>query len=35
LVQAGLGLRRFERVKLELESIFMELTGNSTNEVRS
>ena len=27
LVQAGLGLRKLERVQLELESIFLELTG--------
>lgn len=29
LVQAGLGLRRLERVKLELEGIFLKLTGES------
>ena len=29
LVQAGLGLRRLERVKLELEGIFLRLTGES------
>jgi len=27
LVEAGLGLRRFDRVSLELESIFLQLTG--------
>jgi ABC-2 type transport system ATP-binding protein len=34
LVKAGLGLRRFERVELELENIFMKLTSG-TREVRS
>ena len=34
LVQAGLGLRRLERVRLELESIFLELTGGE-KEVQS
>jgi ABC-2 type transport system ATP-binding protein len=34
LVSAGLGLRRFERVELELEGIFMELTGTA-REVQS
>lgn len=31
IVQAGLGLRRLERMQLELESIFLELTGTQTN----
>lgn len=35
LVKAGLGLRRFERVEVELEGIFMKLTGGSSQEVRS
>jgi ABC-2 type transport system ATP-binding protein len=35
LVEAGLGLRRLERVQLELESIFMKLTGRENEEVRS
>jgi ABC-2 type transport system ATP-binding protein len=34
LVGAGLGLRRLERVRLELESIFLELTGD-VKEVQS
>lgn len=37
LVQAGLGLRRLERVGLELESIFLKLTGteSQSSEVQS
>lgn len=30
LIQAGLGLRRLERVRVELESIFLRLTGGET-----
>ncbi|MBI5511491.1 MAG: ABC transporter ATP-binding protein [Deltaproteobacteria bacterium] len=35
VIRAGLGLRRLERVTLELESIFLELTGGQQPEVRS
>jgi ABC-2 type transport system ATP-binding protein len=35
LVEAGLGLRRMERVQVELENIFLALTATSTPEVRS
>jgi ABC-2 type transport system ATP-binding protein len=35
LVQAGLGLRRLERLRVELEDIFLSLTGSGASESRA
>ena len=35
LVEAGLGLRRLERVRLELESVFMKLAAGDNASAKS